>query len=64
MRMIVLKVANIRKIGLITKTTGINQILGYDPTSATNEIKFSKCAKKTIFLQTLNFFGAKRVSGQ
>ena len=39
--MIVLKVANIRKIGL-TKTAGIDQIFGYDPVSAANEIKFSE----------------------
>ena len=39
--MIVLKVANTRKIGLITKTTGIDQIFGYDPISATNETKLS-----------------------
>ncbi len=42
MRIIVLKVANIRKIGLITKTTGIDQNFGYDPINATNEIKFSE----------------------
>ena len=42
MRIIVLKVANIRKIGLITKTTGIDQNFGYDPISATNEINFSE----------------------
>ena len=40
MRMIVLKVAKIRKIGLIRKTTGIDQNFGYDPISATNESIF------------------------
>ena len=36
------KITKTRKIGLITKTTGIDQIFGYDPISATNEIKFSE----------------------
>ena len=40
MPIIVVKVENLRKIGFIRKTTGIDQNFGYDPISATNEYIF------------------------